>query len=51
MKTNQTKELTLFDKEKETLSRIRFDEEMVSLTDLWKEVGSPANQTGFAGIF
>ena len=44
MKTNQTKELTLFDKEKETLSRIHFEGEMVSLTDLWKEAESPSNK-------
>jgi len=37
MKTN---ELTLFDKNNETLSRIHFEGEMVNLTDLWKEAGS-----------
>ena len=38
------KELTLFDKQSEVVSKIHHEGEMVSLTDLWKEVGSPSNK-------
>lgn len=36
-------ELTKFDKE-DLLKRINFDADMISLTDLWKEAGSPKNK-------
>jgi hypothetical protein len=38
------KELTLFDKQNETISKIHHEGDMVSLTDLWREAGSPANK-------
>ena len=39
------KELTLFDKQNEVVSKIHHDGDMVSLTDLWKEAGSPKEKT------
>ncbi|MDR1182438.1 MAG: KilA-N domain-containing protein [Bacteroidales bacterium] len=38
------KELTLFDKQNETISKIHHEGDMVSLTDLWKAAGSPSNK-------
>lgn len=44
-KNDAKSEVTLFNQEKrDFLNRINFDEEMVNLTDLWKEAGSPANK-------
>jgi len=47
MKTNQTEELTLFDRKKYDagiLENISRTGEMLSLTDLWKAVGNPENK-------
>ena len=38
------KTLTLFDKQNEMVTNIHHDGDMVSLTDLWKEAGSPNNK-------
>lgn len=44
-KNDAKSEVTLFNKEKvDFLTRINFDADMVSLTDLWKEAGSPKNK-------
>lgn len=44
-KNNAKKEVALFNKEKvEFINRINFDADMVSLTDLWKEAGSPKSK-------
>ena len=40
-KKSQSQEVTLFDKQSEVVSKIHHDGDMVSLTDLWKEAGSP----------
>lgn len=49
-KSNNAKmEVTLFNQEKvEFLNRVNFDADMVSLTDLWKEAGSPSTKRPIA---
>jgi len=44
-KTNKANELALFNQEKsEMLMKVHQEGEMISLTDLWKEAGSPENK-------
>ena len=41
----KTREVTLFDRQNEIVSTIRHEGDMVSMTDLWREAGSPQGKT------